>query len=119
MTKPRLSTKTSDEEDYNSLIVEHDDLMHRPTERRFAVVEYTVAERRYPTGADSFPTVRITHFEGIAGADLEKVLKLRDAAYTRRTGNKSVPQPDTPLDLDALEDELDDEDDDIDDAAAS
>lgn len=105
MTKPKLSTKTPDEPDLNSWITMHDDLMERPRERRFAVVEYKVAERRFPTDGDTYPILQIVHVEDVLGADLDRVLAARDAAYTARTGNKSVPSPDTPLDLDELADD--------------
>lgn len=108
MTKPKLSTKTPDEADLNSWIDQHDDLMERPRERRYALVEYKVAERRLPTDGDTYPILQIVHIEDIV-QDLDKVLKVRDAAYTRRTGNKSVPQPDTELDLDGLDDSVDPE----------
>lgn len=99
MTKPKLSSKTPDEADLNSLIDTHEDLLKQPDVRRYAVVELAVTDRTYPTHNDAFARVQIVHLEEIVGADLDTVLKVRDHAYTARTGNKAVPQPDTPLDF--------------------
>jgi hypothetical protein len=102
MTKPKLSTKTPDEDDLNSWIGNHDDLMERPRERRYAIVEYKVAERRLPTDGDTYPILQIVHIEDIVD-DVEKAVTLLGKAYTKRTGNKSIPAPDTPLDFEAID----------------
>lgn len=66
----------------------------------------SVTARTFPTHNDHFATVQIVHLEEINGIELDDVIRLRDAAYTARTGNKSVPIPgeDTPLDLAELDD---------------
>ena len=102
MAKPKLSSKTPDESDLNSLIDSHESLLQRPEERRYAVVEIAVVARTYPTHNDSYARVQIVHLEEVRGTDLDAVLKVRDRAYTERTGNKSVPSPDTPLDFDEV-----------------
>lgn len=108
MTKPKLSTKTPDEAELNSLIESHEDLLQFPDKRRFAIVELAVIDRTYPTHNDPFARLQIVHVEEVDGEDLEKVLKIRDHTYTTRTGLKTPPAPDTPLDLDALDDGVDD-----------
>jgi hypothetical protein len=107
MTKPKLSSKTPDDPILNSLIDSHDDLLRRPAERRFAVVELIVTDRTFPTHGDDYARVQVVHLEEIIGADLDTVLKLRDHRFTERTGQKSPPDPDTPLDIDSLDDEAD------------
>lgn len=107
MHKPKLSSKTPDDPILNSLIDSHDDLIQRPDERRFAVVEFIVTDRVFVTHGDAFARVQVVHLEEIVGADLEKVLKLRDHRFTERTGQKSVPTPDTPLEFPDLDEEDD------------
>lgn len=108
MTKPKLSSKTPDQEELNSLIDSHDELLNKPDQRRFAVVELAVTARTFPTHNDHFATVQIVHLEEIRGTELDDVLKVRNAVYTQRTGNKSVPEPDQQLDLSGLDDSVDD-----------
>lgn len=105
MAKPKLSTKTPDSTDTNSLVDEHDALIAAPKERRFAIVELIVPEIVQHVGGDSIAKIQITHIEIVKpGANQDKVLSVMDAIYKARTGNKVRPGPeaeDTPLDFEA------------------
>lgn len=107
MAKPKLSSKTPDDAERNSLVDTHDDLLKFPDTRRYAVVEFAVTDRTYPTHNDAFARVQLVHIEEIVGADLDAVLKVRDHAFTERTGFTEVPSPDTELDMSELDDEVD------------
>ena len=108
MAKPKLSSKTPDDAERNSLVDTHDDLLTFPDQRRYAVVEFAVTDRTYPTHNDAFARVQLVHIEEVTGSDLEAVLKVRDHVFTDRTGFTQVPAPDTELDFSELDDSVDD-----------
>lgn len=100
MSKPKLATRTPDDENLNALIPAHPQILALPTERRFAVVELSVAkiETRPATGEQQ-AHVQAVHIEVLPAADGERILL---EAYKRRTGNATPPSTtsdtDTPLD---------------------
>lgn len=108
MAKPKLSSKTPDDTERNSLVDTHDDLLKFPDQRRFAVVEFAVTDRTYPTHNDAYARVQLVHIEEVTGTDLDDVLKVRNRAFTARTGFTEVPSPDTELDFSELDDSVDD-----------
>jgi hypothetical protein len=107
MAKPKLSSKTPDDAERNSLVDTHDDLLKFPDTRRYAVVEFAVTDRTYPTHNDAYARVQLVHFEEVQGDALADVLKIRDRVFTDRTGYTEVPSPDTELDFADLDDDVD------------
>lgn len=100
-SKPRLTSATPDNEDENSLIALHDDLVGDRAKRRFAIVEFFVPEVIDKTGGDIIPKISLAQIEVIGdGAQLDQVLSIRNAHYASRTGHAvgQPKQPDTPLD---------------------
>jgi len=104
MAKPKLSTKTPDAPEYNTLIPTHDAIVSLPRERRYAIVE--IKTKGVNTDVDSGEaqaTVQIVHLEQPAtAADERKVVELLDAMFQKRTKLSARPDPhaeeDTPLD---------------------
>jgi hypothetical protein len=106
MAKPKLGSKTPDSPDTNSLIAIHDDLIARPRERRYAIVELAVTDvnTKVATG-DITAVYNLVHIEEVTGKSLESALSIMDAVFTARTGASQRPGPeaeDTPLDLSGL-----------------
>lgn len=107
--KPRLSTKTPDDEQLNALKTEADNILAVPKQRRFIVAELVVSDLNTKVASGTTtPVVQLTHIELLSEKDGEAVL---GKAYTKRTGNKVRPAQleDTPLDLSGATD-LDDDD---------
>lgn len=104
MTKPKLSAKTPDEEDLNSLKGDHENLLDHPRGTRIAVVEYVVRERVLATAGDATARIELVHFEGldVRGLDSEG-RKLLDKAFKKRTGKANRPEPDPELDFGTLD----------------
>lgn len=98
MSKPKLTTRTPDDAQLNALVEAHGSIIALPTERRFAVVELTVAkvETRPATGEQQ-AHVQVVHVELLTSAEGERILL---AAYKQRAGNATPPsvgEPDAPL----------------------
>jgi hypothetical protein len=102
-TKPRLMAATPDDEDVNSLIGEHADLLANRAERRLAVVEFYVAESIDRTDGEDTAKVKVVHWETVPpGADHDAVEKIRNSRARARVGSKKG----TPLD--GIDDSVDD-----------
>jgi hypothetical protein len=94
-SKPKLVAATPDNAEVNGLIAIHDALITDPTQRRYAIVEFTVPDMIVITGGDTVPRVKLTHIEVIEpGSQQDKTVALLDAHYkapdeeqcTTRTG---------------------------------
>jgi hypothetical protein len=105
-SKPKLVAATPDNAEVNGLIAIHNALISDPTQRRYAIVEFTVPDMIVVTGGDTVPRVKLTHIEVFEmGATQDKIITLLDAHYKARTKNSARPgpaEPDTPLDLSGL-----------------
>jgi len=105
MTKPKLSTKTPDATEHNALIALHGQVIALPRERRYAVVELAVKDIRTDVATgDEQATLQIVHIEVPSGKGRDEIEKLIDSEFTRRTNQKTRPNPheddvndDTPL----------------------
>lgn len=105
MAKPKLSTKTPDDEGTNALIEAHPDLIGHfnrrgKTNSHLAIVDLGVTKIEIKEGGEQQATVQIRQLELMTGADREKAEALFTEVYSRRTGEKSRPTPgeaDTPL----------------------
>ena len=101
--KPRLSTKTPDDDQLNALKAAADDILSLPKTRRFIVAELVVSDLNTKVASgQTTPVVQLTHVELLGEVEGEKILA---KAYTGRTGNKTRPAQieDTPLDLGATD----------------
>lgn len=116
MAKPKLSTKTPDTEDTNSLIKDHTTLIEHFNSREhankhIALVEIGVTDVKLFEGGGQQATVVLRHVELLHGADADKAEKLFTDVYKKRTGNKERPNladdPDTPIEgIDELDSAL-------------
>lgn len=101
MKKPRLSTKTPDDPNTNSLIDAAPDLYNNPTERRFIIAEIGVTDvgANVQTG-DRKVIYGLRIIEHASPDDRDEVLKLLTKLHAKRTGEKSIPAPEQPADPD-------------------
>lgn len=101
--KPKLSSKTPDAADYNSLIETHADLVSLPRERRYAIVELRVKKVDLDVASgEQQAIVELVHVETPSTqADETKLVDLLDTMFTKRTKIKQRGNPlgeeDTPL----------------------
>ncbi len=111
-SKPKLSTKTPDAPEYNTLIPTHDQIVAMPRERRYAIVELkTKGVNTDVDSGEAQATVQIIHLEQPATkADSDAVTALLDSMFTKRTKLQQRPDPhaeDVPLDgLGTLDDSV-------------
>lgn len=97
MSKPKLSTKTPDNDEINNLIGLHADLIANPNERRIAIVELGVRSVNHVVSdGEDQATVIIRQVEILGGKDASDAEKIFTRAYSNRTGHKSRPAPDEP-----------------------
>lgn len=102
MSKPKLSTKTPDAPEYNTLIGDHETINSLPRERRYAIVELTTkrVDLDVATGEHQ-ATMQIIHIEGPqTQADEKLITDLLDTLFKKRTKLTARPAPDagdTPL----------------------
>jgi hypothetical protein len=108
--KPKLSSKTPDNSDVNSLIINHEKLIAHfnssdGVNRVLAIVELGVTQVVTQEGGEQQATFALRHIEEITGTLSEHSGEqmLLDL-YKMRTNNKALPSPahDTPLDLSGL-----------------
>lgn len=101
-SKPKLSTKTPDAPEYNTLIETHDTIVAMPRERRYAIVELKTSKvnRDIDTGEEQ-AIMQVIHLEQPrTKADNDAVQALLDKMFTSRTKLAARPDPhaeDTPL----------------------
>jgi hypothetical protein len=108
--KPKLSSKTPDNDDVSSLIGDHEQLISgfedpSLTNRYVALVVYEVdSVVKKKKGGDEQATIVLRHIETLSGAAADKGEALLLSTYKARTGNKALPaeESDTPLDLSGL-----------------
>lgn len=113
MAKPKLSVKTPDASEYNTLISTHEQIIALPRERRYAIVELKTekVENDIDSG-EAQAKLQIIHVEQPRTAADEKALTdLLDKMFTSRTKLASRPDPhaeqDTPLEgLGGLDDSV-------------
>jgi hypothetical protein len=108
--KPKLSSKTPDNSDINSLIIQHEYLIEHfnspdATNRHIAIVEYGVDRVVAFEGGDEQATIVTRQIELMTGANQDAAEQLLLAVYGTRTGNKMLPAADTnvPLDLSGID----------------
>lgn len=109
MTKPKLMARTPNNTDVNTLALNYEDILAEPEKRRYAVIEYGVADITTPVhGGDAVPRLEIIHWEDMPGHLSDQVQALLDETFVNRTGQRKRPGPgeagDTPLPLDELAD---------------
>jgi hypothetical protein len=108
MSKPKLSSKTPDAGEYNSLIGTHDSIVSLPRERRYAVVEFrTKGVVLDVASGEHQATMEIVQIEQPASAaDEVALVALLDKMFQNRTHLAARPDPnadhDTPLDLSGI-----------------
>lgn len=102
-SKPKLSSKTPDAPEYNTLITRHDALIGWPRERYYAVVELKVSDitTDIDTGEEQ-ARIQIVHIEQpVVAADAKALESLLDSMFQKRTKLKVRSDPhaeeDTPL----------------------
>jgi hypothetical protein len=97
MSKPKLSTKTPDNDKINNLIGLHPQLIAQPNERRIAIVELGVRSVNHVVAdGEDQATVYIRQVEVLAGKDATDAEKIFTRAYSNRTGEHARPAPDEP-----------------------
>ena len=106
-SKPKLSVKTPDAPDYNTLLGTHDSIIALPRERRYALIEFRTKKLDTDIASgEQQATIEIVHIEQPAtSADETAVVAILDKMFKARTNLVARPapdQPDTPLDLSGL-----------------
>jgi len=103
-SKPKLSSKTPDAPEYNTLIDTHELIVSLPRERRYAIVELkTKGVNTDVDSGEAQATVQIIHLEQPrTKADTDRLTGLLDELFLKRTKLAARPDPhaeaDTPLD---------------------
>lgn len=117
--KPKLSTKTPDDEATNALIDGHADIVsgfnsRSKPNRHLALIEIAATDVKYFEGGDRQATVQVRHLELIPADRETEAEALFTAIHRERTGNTTRPQhPDaapedpTVATLDGLDDSVD------------
>lgn len=107
-SKPRLMSRTPDNDDLNSLIPNAASLLADRSRRRLAVVEYYVGTVEEITDGDDIPKVRVVHWEDVPDSDEDAVAALRNGFYSARTGSKTAPGEPSDTPLEGIGDDVDD-----------
>lgn len=102
-SKPKLTVKTPDAPEYNTLLATHDAIIALPRERRYAIVELkTKGVNTDVDSGEAQATMQIIHLEQpMTAADTKRVTDLLDELFTKRTKLAARPDPhadDVPLD---------------------
>lgn len=103
-SKPKLTVKTPDDENYNALIGEHPNIVSLPRERRYAIVEFitTKVDLDVASGEQQASVALVQIEIPRSQADEVSVVALLDKMFKSRTHLTARADPyageDTPLD---------------------